>query len=370
MLLAIPLVLQGCSYSYPIRATVVGGHLAFETGDRSYDCFTNIRVSSVGPLPPDPKIEAIDDLLDRGRAEQLRRIVWETDAVQTYECMGDFPMVYGAPMPEDITTVAAKILRIGQPYYVSTYGPKGTGGSGCFRINPDRRPENLPDHECVYVPPAGPPPPKGMIVATPKPDRDLASLIGPADYPASALSLREEGIVGVTLDVNEAGRVEGCLVTRTSGSAALDSATCRLLRARASFVPAIDNMGNKAPWGVDQEIVWKLPGAGGAAAPLPPGSSRQLHEVPGVPGGMASHSVSPPPVITAHSGIPATPINALPRPEETGPAQMYALTPYRGIERWLRQYPSLAACESARSRMASEQADRRLCGFGPKRPRF
>ena len=368
MLLALPLALQGCSYSYPIWATIVDNHLAFETGDRRYDCFTNIRVAMVGPLAPEPKVDGIIDLQERGRAEHLRRIVWETDAVQTYECYGDFPVVYGAPMP-GITTVPAKILRIGVPYAVSTYGPKGAGGGGCFRINPDRRPENLPDQECLYVPPPppGPPPPKGAIVTTPKPDRDLASLIGPADYPASALRLKQEGSVAVDLDVGADGRVEGCTITRPSGSAALDSATCRLLSARATFVPAIDNTGYPAPWWVRQEIVWKLPGT---AAADPPASRPQVHEVPGVPGGMVSHSVSPAPVIVDTSPIRPTPINALPPPEKTGPSQMYALTPYKGIERWLRDYPSLAACEAARSKMAKAKAERRLCGFGPRRPLF
>jgi hypothetical protein len=46
---------------------------------------------------------------------------------------------------------------------------------------------------------------------------------------------------------------------------------------------------------------------------------------------------------------------------------MYALTPYRGIERRLRTYPSLAACERARQKLPREKADRRLCGFGPGR---
>lgn len=368
-LLALPLVLQGCSYSYPIWATMVGGRLAFESGDRDYDCFTNISVTAAGPLAPDPARDAIEDPLKRGEAESLARAAWRTDAVATYECKGHFPVVYGAPMP-GITIVAAKPLRIGVPYAVSTYGPKGTGGHGCFRINPDRRPENISDHLCSLASPPpqpAPPPPPGSVVSPAQPRADLAALIGPADYPASALKLKQEGTVVVALDVGSGGRVEQCTVTHPSGAAALDSATCRILSARARFTPAKDNMGNAVPSRVEQVIAWTLPGGTGAA--LPPGSSRQLHTIPGVPGGMASHSVSPPPAVAVHTGIAPTPINALPPPEETGPTQMYALTPYRGIERWLREYPSLAACEAARSRMASEQADRRLCGFGPKRPR-
>ncbi len=283
--LAIPLALQGCSYSYPIWATMVGGRLAFESGDRAFDCFTNITVAATGPLASDPARDSIADPVELGRAEELARAAWRTDAIATYECKGHFPVVYGAPMP-GITIVAAKPLKIGIPYAVSTYGPKGAGGHGCFRINPDRRPENISDHLCSFT--SYPPPPEPAA--------------GPVD-PGSPQA-----------------------------------------------VPA-------APIGAEDP----------PAAPAP-ASDRQLHEVPGVPGGMASNSLPQPPAITAHSGIAPTPINALPPPEESGPAQMYALTPYRGIERWLREYPSLAACEQSRSGMV--QPDRRLCGLGPKRPRF
>jgi TonB family protein len=361
-LLAIPLALQGCSYSYPIWATIVGNRLAFESGDRAYDCFTNIRVSAVGPLAPDPKIEAIEDLLERGKAEARRHTVWETDAVQTYECRGHFPVVYGAPMP-DITIVEPKPLRIGVPYEVSTYGPKGAGGNGCFRINPDRRPENLPDQDCFYMPPPpppGPPPAPGAILTPAKPRRDLASSITAADYPVSARARKEEGTVAFALDVNKEGRVEGCAITRSSGSAALDSATCRIMRSRARFTPAIDDTGNAAASSIEQEINWSL--SGPASSPSSP--KPQVSRVPGIPGGIATNSVSAPAAIVTASPIRPTPINAMPPADKTGPSQMYALTPYRGIERRLRSYPSLAACERARSKLPKAKADRRLCGLG------
>lgn len=270
-LLAIPLVLQGCSYTYPIWATMVDGRLAFESGDRAYDCFTNIGVYEAGPPAPDPAVEAIEDPLKRADAEDRARAAWKTDAVATYECKGHFPVVYGAPMP-GITIVAAKPLRIGVPYVVSTYGPKGAGGDGCFRINPDRRPENLPDQECAYSEPPPVPPRPAAVVAP--------------------------------------------------------------------------------------------------AQPAPPPPKPQVQQVPGVPGGMATNTVSAPARIVTASPIPPTPINALPPPDRTGPSQMYALTPYRGIERYVRDYRSLAACEAARAKMTKAKAERRLCGFGPRRPLF
>ena len=272
LLLLVP-PLHGCSYSYPIWATVIDGRLAFESGDPGYDCFTNIRVTPVDAPEPDPALLAIEEPMQRHFALARVRDAWMTDAIATYECKGHFPVVYGAPMPE-ITIVPARPLRIGVAYEVSTYGPKGTGGSGCFRINPDRRPENLPDSECFYRSPATP-------------------AAAPAEPPAPAA----------------------------------------------------------VPEPVQETVVVQAPEAG-------------------KPGIAVSHSA--PPAVTVPVPGPAPlgqPINAMPPPDRTGPAQMYALTPYRGIERYLRDYPSLAACEDARAKMPKAEADRRLCGLGPRQPR-
>ena len=54
-------------------------------------------------------------------------------------------------------------------------------------------------------------------------------------------------------------RVSGCTVTASSGSAALDSATCRLLRSRARFTPATDSTGAKTSDSVSGRIRWVLP---------------------------------------------------------------------------------------------------------------
>ena len=60
--------------------------------------------------------------------------------------------------------------------------------------------------------------------------------IGQADYPASVLQQRREGIVEVELTFDNSGRVVGCDIRRSSGTALLDATTCRLLvrRARAT----------------------------------------------------------------------------------------------------------------------------------------
>lgn len=90
---------------------------------------------------------------------------------------------------------------------------------------------------------------------------NLADLITDRDYPAAARAARQQGVVHFTLDVAPSGRVTGCTVTRSSGSAALDGTTCRVMRARALFTPAYDAGGNAIPDKVAARIGWKLPPA-------------------------------------------------------------------------------------------------------------
>jgi TonB family protein len=88
---------------------------------------------------------------------------------------------------------------------------------------------------------------------------NLASYFGDADYPADALHRHEQGVVGFTLDVNAAGRVGACRITESSGSAALDDATCRIARERAQFTPALDRRGRPVPDRIASRIRWVLP---------------------------------------------------------------------------------------------------------------
>lgn len=86
----------------------------------------------------------------------------------------------------------------------------------------------------------------------------LPALIGDTDYPASALRAGEQGTVRFTLEVGPYGRVTNCTVTESSGSAALDAATCRLMRTRARFTPARDSAGNPTGDSHDGRITWRI----------------------------------------------------------------------------------------------------------------
>lgn len=63
------------------------------------------------------------------------------------------------------------------------------------------------------------------------------------DYPGEASRLRVGGDVETRFTVLPSGRVTGCRITRSSGNAALDATTCRLLERRFRFKPATNASG-------------------------------------------------------------------------------------------------------------------------------
>lgn len=134
---------------------------------------------------------------------------------------------------------------------------------------------NSPPPPVVIVP--GPPFPKAAPMPMPMPMPEdarivrgpvarakLQDLVSQLDYPQSALAAREDGRVGVVLDVAENGRVTACTVRRSSGSRALDATTCRILRARARFSPATDSNGMPRAGRIEDVVEWRLPDAAAA----------------------------------------------------------------------------------------------------------
>lgn len=98
-----------------------------------------------------------------------------------------------------------------------------------------------------------------------QPIANLPSLFSDEDYPAAAVRAGEQGRTGFHLSIAANGRVSGCTITSSSGSAALDSTTCRLITTRARFRPAQDPQGRPVAGTFDGGIVWRLP-----AEPAPP----------------------------------------------------------------------------------------------------
>ncbi|MGI8706511.1 MAG: energy transducer TonB [Sphingomicrobium sp.] len=109
-------------------------------------------------------------------------------------------------------------------------------------------------------PPPPPPPPPVKTVPPRSATGDLQGLFRGDDYPQSAIRADEQGSVTARLTVGTDGRVTNCSVASSSGSRALDNATCRILRSRARFTPARDNRGNPTTDTVTQRIRWVLSG--------------------------------------------------------------------------------------------------------------
>lgn len=88
--------------------------------------------------------------------------------------------------------------------------------------------------------------------------RYLRGRIDDSDYPREAIAARASGTVYLRFVVAPSGRVENCRVTRSSGNAALDRTTCRLLERRLRYEPARDRTGRPVASTVEGEHEWGL----------------------------------------------------------------------------------------------------------------
>ena len=91
-----------------------------------------------------------------------------------------------------------------------------------------------------------------------EPTGNPASWFSNDDYPVEARRRNEQGRVQIGLKIDPHGVARACAITSSSGSVALDDATCALAMRRARFVPARDADG-KAAWGSwTGAIRWQL----------------------------------------------------------------------------------------------------------------
>ena len=78
-------------------------------------------------------------------------------------------------------------------------------------------------------------------------------------YPAAALRNAEEGTVTMKIGIDPNGRVEGCEVTGSSGSPALDMGACEGMLLHALYEPARDARGRPVKSATSQSIRYILP---------------------------------------------------------------------------------------------------------------
>lgn len=126
----------------------------------------------------------------------------------------------------------------------------------------------------------GPVPPPAPQAPRP-PTNWPSALLSDEDYPAAALRSEEQGRVGYRLAIGADGRVSGCTITGSSGSAALDAATCRIMRSRARFTPARDSRGNPAADAREGWIDWVM--QQDPPEPPPPPPPEPVTPYPGPP---------------------------------------------------------------------------------------
>jgi protein TonB len=114
--------------------------------------------------------------------------------------------------------------------------------------------------------PSSPPPTPSVSAAAscPVQRRDgsamLATYFSSADYPPEALARGEQGTVCVQMTIGTDGRVRACAVLASSGSARLDETTCRIIRERLRFRPAISPAGDPVEDDMVSSLHWTLPG--------------------------------------------------------------------------------------------------------------
>jgi TonB family protein len=88
---------------------------------------------------------------------------------------------------------------------------------------------------------------------------NLALLFSTDDYPMEAIRKEEQGTTSFRVEISRRGHVSDCIVTSSSGSDALDRATCDIVEGRALYEPARDAQGKRITGQDTGRIRWELP---------------------------------------------------------------------------------------------------------------
>ena len=189
------------------------------------------------------------------KGEEITKIIHPPTIVDLIDETKPPPPIPPQPRPEPqdshyTTTDPILKLPVPTPLPVPPMPPMPIPQGPVIGTAPEPVPEPLP-------PPPPPPPPARIEPARAK--ANLASYVSDADYPTSAVRAEEQGTTRFRLAVGPDGRVAGCTVTGSSGSSALDQATCRIMKARARFTPARDGSGKATGDTVANAIRWVLP---------------------------------------------------------------------------------------------------------------
>jgi protein TonB len=109
----------------------------------------------------------------------------------------------------------------------------------------------------AFTPPPAPAP--RFQPKSPTPRGNPGNWANSNDYPSGPLRRNEEGVTSFRVTVSTDGRVQSCEVTRSSGSAELDDATCKLISRRGRFNPATDGDGQPTAGAWASSVRWQIP---------------------------------------------------------------------------------------------------------------
>lgn len=99
----------------------------------------------------------------------------------------------------------------------------------------------------------------GVAPLAARPRSDPARWITTNDYRSSWIARELTGTARFRLEIAADGRVTDCAITGSTGHAALDTATCRLLEQRARFEPARNAKGDAVAGSFANAVRWELP---------------------------------------------------------------------------------------------------------------
>lgn len=111
----------------------------------------------------------------------------------------------------------------------------------------------------VEAPPAPPPPPPPVVSKAAAAKGNPQSWVTAEDYPPAAQREGRQGVVGMSWQVNEQGKIENCQITQSSGSTDLDETACRLVTRRGKYAPALDQNGKPMRVTQSTRFRWVLP---------------------------------------------------------------------------------------------------------------
>lgn len=110
-----------------------------------------------------------------------------------------------------------------------------------------------------YVEPKLPDPPPAFDPVGPMPKNGPLGWITTEQYPSVALRRGWEGNGNYLLTIGTNGRVTDCSITTSTGRDVLDRATCKSVKRRARFDPAMNSSGEKVSGTYSGKVTWRIP---------------------------------------------------------------------------------------------------------------